>query len=57
MGVLNNTEPDFISDWKKQSLKLVPIIFSHGYSAFASHYVGHYLELASHGYIVFAIDH
>lgn len=36
---------------------LAPIIFSHGVCAQASLHSGHLMQLASQGYIVFAIDH
>ena len=41
----------------EQFTKIVPIIFSHGLVSYSGHYTGHCRELASHGYIVFAIDH
>ena len=37
--------------------KLVPILFSHGLASSCSIYSAHLRELASHGYIVFAMDH
>ena len=35
----------------------MPVIFSHGLWSNSAHYGGHCVELASHGYAVFAIDH
>jgi predicted dienelactone hydrolase len=37
--------------------KLVPIIFSHGTASQAASYSLHQIEMASHGYVVFGIDH
>ena len=37
--------------------KLVPMIFSHGTASQAASYSLHQIEMASHGYIVFGIDH
>ena len=49
-------------DFKQQAelqegVKLMPVIFSHGNWGNSALYTGHCQELASHGYIVFAIDH
>ena len=38
-------------------LKLTPIIFSHALRMDNAHYSRHCIELASHGYIVFALNH
>jgi cephalosporin-C deacetylase-like acetyl esterase len=40
-----------------KTLKLIPIIFSHGFLGNATSVSRHCLELASHGYIVFSMDH
>ena len=37
--------------------KLTPIIFSHGLTGNNYNYSGCHRELASHGYIIFSIDH
>jgi platelet-activating factor acetylhydrolase len=36
---------------------MIPIVFSHGLTAGRSMYSMHCCEMASHGYIVFALDH
>ena len=38
-------------------VKLTPIIFSHALMMSNAHYSRHCIELASHGYIVFALNH
>ena len=40
-----------------ETIELSPIIFSHGCAADSFIYSRHLLELASHGYAVFAIQH
>ena len=52
---IKDAEPDFTKESKP--IQLVPIIFSHGLGASSSQYFGHLSELASHGYITFAMDH
>jgi predicted dienelactone hydrolase len=42
---------------KVNNQKLVPIIYSHGLASSCAIYSAHLRELASHGYIVFGIDH
>jgi len=37
--------------------KLRPIVFSHGFTSKNTDYVGLFKYLASHGYIVFAMNH
>jgi predicted dienelactone hydrolase len=37
--------------------KLVPVIFTHGNGGQVKNSSGHCREMASHGYIVFGIDH
>lgn len=39
------------------NMKLSPIIFSHGLVMSSADYSRHNLELASHGYIVFSMNH
>lgn len=41
----------------KNHTKLSPVIFSHGFACHSGGYVGHMRELASHGHVVFGIDH
>lgn len=41
----------------KNLTKLSPVIFSHGFACHSGSYVGHMRELASHGHVVFGIDH
>lgn len=42
---------------KVNDSKLVPIIYSHGLASSCGIYSAHLRELASHGYIIFAMDH
>ena len=49
--------PNARFDFGDDNAKLVPIIFSHGLNASGATYSKHCIELASHGYIVFAIWH
>ena len=56
IGVIKETaelHPDFSQGGKP----LIPIIFSHGYSAISQFYSCILKDLASHGYLVFAINH
>lgn len=56
---LDHVKPDFIEEGAAVELtncKLVPIIFSHGLAGQSQAHTGHLRELASHGFIVFAIN-
>ena len=53
---LQNAEFD-VQQNLKNSKKLTPIIFSHGVCSNNHCFVGLHKEFASHGYIVFALDH
>lgn len=51
-------DPDFSISGEDRSAKpLIPIIFSHGLSSNRTMHSGSQRDLASHGYIVFSIDH
>ena len=53
-----NAKFDLLDEWAStQPDKLVPIIFSHDIISQASKYSGLLRQLASHGFIVFAMDH
>ena len=54
IDAIPNAKFDFSED---QAAKLVPIVFSHGLNSSGATYSKHCIELASHGYIVFAIWH
>jgi len=44
-------------DFKGSDKKLVPVIFSHGLKANRAFYAVNAMEFASHGFIVFCMDH
>jgi predicted dienelactone hydrolase len=48
---------ELASDFATGAKKLRPVIFSHGLFANNISYTGLQRDLASHGYIVFAINH
>ena len=51
-------DADLHSDFTSSSQKpLIPIIYCHGLGSNRSMHTGTCRDLASHGYIVFAIDH
>ena len=56
MNVVAGVEihPDYTSSTQKP---LIPIIYSHGLSSKRSMHSGTCRDLASHGYLVFVIDH
>lgn len=46
----------YFAEYDLNHQKLPLIIFIHGLGSDASNYIGHYMELASHGYLIFAVD-
>jgi hypothetical protein len=61
MDVIMNGNPikalkDYKGAKKAEGVKLIPILFSHGYGSHRNAYTGLCKDLASHGCIVFSMD-